>query len=76
MTRGWLPETVGAGSLGLNGGGDAAAVPPFLCGGLAGIDLMAHVSDGFARPPLVISSCPTAVPPPTKLEVDWAFPQL
>jgi len=28
MIRGWLPEKVGAGSLGGNGGGDSAAVPP------------------------------------------------
>ena len=26
MIRGWLPETAGAGSLGLNGSGDAAVV--------------------------------------------------
>jgi len=30
VTTGWLPETAGAGLPGLNGSGDAAAVPPSL----------------------------------------------
>ena len=44
VTRGWLPEIAGAGSTGLNGSGDSAAVPLDLSWPL---DVIGHVTMQF-----------------------------